>query len=91
MIMNSDVHDSLHHNCQRQLVFTSFDSKVCYPPPYEMTVWLYIKRTLVIPKGQLMDGFNLEAVLNDLDVNDQVLIFIGTIANIMERFIPNKN
>ena len=91
MIMNSDVHDSLHHNCQRQLVFTSFDSKVCYPPPYEMTVWLYIKRTLVIPKGQLMDRFNLEAVLNDLDVNDQVLIFIGTIANIMERFIPNKN
>ena len=38
MIMNSEVHPSLHSNCHHQIVYVKFDLKVFYPPPYERTV-----------------------------------------------------
>lgn len=39
MIMDSEVHTSLHFNCHHQKIYAKFDFKVFYHPPYERTVW----------------------------------------------------
>ena len=38
MVVNSNVHSSLHANCRHQILFAKFDLKVYYPPPYEREV-----------------------------------------------------
>ena len=35
MVLESGVHDSLHQNCQHQIIFAKFNLKVYYPPLYE--------------------------------------------------------
>ena len=41
MVVNSDVHSSLHSNCHHRTVFANFDLKIYYPPLYERKVWHY--------------------------------------------------
>ena len=33
LLGESGVHSSLHPNCHYQIVFATFDIKICYPPP----------------------------------------------------------
>ena len=35
LVMESDVHPSLHPNCHHQIFYAKFKLKVYYPPPYE--------------------------------------------------------
>ena len=39
LVMESDVHPSLHPNCHHQIIYAKFKLKVYYPPPYEREVW----------------------------------------------------
>ena len=39
IIIDSEVHSSLHSNCHHQMIFAKFDLKDFYPPLYEKTVW----------------------------------------------------
>ena len=39
MVIDSGVHVSLPSHCHRQVIYTKFDLKIFYPPPYERTVW----------------------------------------------------
>ena len=41
LITESGVHPSLHPNCHHQVIYTKFNLKVYYPPPYEREVWHY--------------------------------------------------
>ena len=41
--VNSGVHSSLHPNCHHQIVHSSFDLNIYYPPPYQRLVWDYKK------------------------------------------------
>ena len=43
MLRESGVHSSLHPNCHHQIVFTKFNLKIYYPPPYERLAWQYQK------------------------------------------------
>ena len=38
IIIDSEVHSSLHSNCHHQMIFVKFDLKDFYPPLYEKTV-----------------------------------------------------
>ena len=40
LVTNSGVHSSLHPNCH-QIVFSNFNLKIYYPPPYERLIWKY--------------------------------------------------
>ena len=33
MVIESDVHSSLHSSCDHQIAFAKFNLKICYPPP----------------------------------------------------------
>ena len=82
MVMDSGVHASLDPHCYQQIIFTKFDSKVFYPPPYEGTVWLFSQANsdhVIRP----VDLFDWESALTDLDVNEQVSIFNDTSTNVM--------
>ena len=41
LVTNSGVHSSLHPNCHHQVVFSNFNLKIYYPPPYERLIWKY--------------------------------------------------
>ena len=41
--VNSGVHASLHPNCHHQIVHSSFNLNISYPPPYQRLVWDYKK------------------------------------------------
>ena len=39
--VNSGVHSSLHQYCHHQIVHTSFNLDIYYPPPYQPLIWYY--------------------------------------------------
>ena len=41
--VNSGVHASLHLNCHHQIVHSSFNLSIYYPPPYQQLIWDYKK------------------------------------------------
>ena len=41
--MESDVHPSLHANCDHQITYAKFELKIHYPPPYEREIGHYQK------------------------------------------------
>ena len=41
IVLDCEVHFSLHSSFHHQMAFVKFDLKVCYPPPYERRVWHY--------------------------------------------------
>ena len=43
LAVNSGVHASLHPNCHHQIVHTSFNLNISYPPPYQRLIWDYKK------------------------------------------------
>ena len=73
MIITSGAHLSLHPNCHHQLVFAPVDSKAFYPPPYERVFWHYTQVSTNQIK-RAIGGFNREALFNNSDVKDQILI-----------------
>ena len=38
LVVDFGIHPSLHENCHHQIVYSKFDLKIFYPPPYERTV-----------------------------------------------------
>ena len=47
LVMSLDIHSSLHQNCHHQIIFTTFNLKVHYPPPCEREVWHFKKADTV--------------------------------------------
>ena len=43
LAVNSGVHASLHPNCHYQIIHTSFNLNITYPPPYKRLIWDYKK------------------------------------------------
>ena len=41
--VDSGVHLSLHTNCHHQIIYSTFNLNICYPPPYQRLVWDYKK------------------------------------------------
>ena len=89
MIMGSGVHASLHTHYHHQIILAKFELKVFYPPPYERTMWHFLKQTLDRIK-RAVELFDWESALTDLDVNERVPVFNDTITNAMSNFVPNE-
>ena len=79
----------MHPNCHHQIVFSNFNLKIYYPPPYERLIWKYEKANVYLVKRAIKD-FDWENVLSLIDINDQVVLFNETILIIMSNFIPNE-
>ena len=86
MVIDSNVHASLHSNCHHQIKYANFDLKIICPPPYERTVWHFKNSN----SDHIKREIDWESALNYIDANDQVSVFDSTILNIVSNFIPNE-
>ena len=87
--VNSGVHASLHPNCHHQIVHSSFNLNISYPPPYQRLVWDYKKADSKNIRKAL-DSVNWERLFDQLDINAQVASFNETILNVLRNYVPNK-
>ena len=87
--VNSGVHASLHPNCHHQIVHSSFNLNISYPPPYQRLVWDYKKADSKSIRKAL-DSVNWERLFDQLDINAQVAAFNETILNVFQNYVPNK-
>ena len=74
---------------QHQLIICRVWFKFFYPFPYERPLW-HFSQTNSDQIKRAIDLFDWESTLIDLDFNEQVSGFNGTITNIMSDFVPNK-
>ena len=89
LAVNSGVHASLHPNCHYQVVHTSFDLNISYPPPYQRLIWDY-KKADSVKIRKALDLINWERLFNNKNINEQVSILNETILNVFSNFVPNK-
>ena len=87
--VNSGVHASLHPNCHHQIVHTSFNLSISYPPPYQHLIWDY-KKADSEKIRKAFDLVNWERLFSNKDINRQVSILNETILNIFSNYVPNK-
>ena len=83
----SGVHASLHPNCHHQIVHSSFNFNIYYPPPYQCLVWDYKKADAKIVRKAL-DSVNWERLFDSKNINAQVIALKGTILNVFQNYVP---
>ena len=89
LAVNSGVHASLHPNCHHQVVHTSFNLNISYPPPYQRLIWDY-KKADPVKIRKALDLINWERLFNKKNINEQVSILNETILNVFSNYVPNK-
>ena len=89
LCVNSGVHSSLHPYCHHQIIYSSFNLNIYYPPPYQRLVWDYKKANSTSIRKAL-DSVNWERLFNGKDINAQVTSFNDTILNVFKNYVPNK-
>ena len=87
--MNSGVHASLNPNCHHQIVHTSFNLNISYPPPYQHLVRDYKKRNSEKIR-KAIDLANSERLFSNKDINTQVPILNETILNVFSNHVRSK-
>ena len=78
--VNSSVHESLHRNCHHQIIHSSFNLNISYPPPYQQLTWDHKKAASV----------NWERLFDQTGINAEVVAFNENILNIFRNYVPNK-
>ena len=89
MSVNSAVHASLHPNCHHQIVHSSFNLNIYYPPPYQRLIWDYKKADAKTIRKAL-DSVNWERLFDSKNINEQVIALNETILNVFQNYVPNK-
>ena len=84
LAVTSGVHASLHPNCHHQVVHTSFNLNISYPPPYQRLMWDY-KKADSVKIRKAFDLINWERLFNE-----QVSILNETILNVFSNYVPDK-
>ena len=69
LVTNSRVHSSLCPICHHQIVFSNFNFKIYYPPPYERLIWRYKKAHADL----------IKRAVRDLDWENKLLLLVLTI------------
>ena len=87
--VNSRVHASLHPNCHHQIVHSSFNLNISYPPPYQRLVWDY-KKAYSKNIRKALDSVNWERLFDQKAIDAQVTAFNETILNVFCNYVPNK-
>ena len=82
LVTESGIQPSLHSNCHHQLVFGKFDLFIDYLPPYQRTVWYYIRVNADL-FWRAIDLFDWDKALCINDVDKKVAIFSDILMNIM--------
>ena len=87
--VDSGVHSSLHPNYHHQIIYSTFNVNICYPPPYQRLVWDYKKAD---PNSirKALDLVNWERPFDQKGIDAQIATFNDTVLNTFRNFVPNK-
>ena len=85
MVVDSGVHPSLHQNCHHQIVYSKFNLKIEYPPPYERRFWNYSKANEECIRKSV-ENIVWERLLSNKTVHEQVILFNEFLLNIFDNF-----
>ena len=86
LVVDSDVHSSLHTNSHHQLTFCKFNLIIEYPPPYHHLVWDY-KRANVNFIKQALYQVNWSSIFSNKDVHQQVNILNSIKLNVFTNYV----
>ena len=89
LVMESEVHSSLHSNYHHHITFAKFSLRIHYPPPYEREFWHY-KKVNVDQIRQAIREFPWDNCFANISVNEQVQLFTQAFHNIISNYIPNE-
>ena len=89
LVVDFGIHPSLHENCYHQIVYSKFDLKIFYPPPYERAVWHYQQANTEFIQ-RFLESFDEKNAFSNCNSNEQVSVLTKTLLNIMSNFIPNE-
>ena len=89
ILLDFGIDPSLSKNCHYQIIYSKFDFKIFYPPPYERTVCHYQQVDTELIKRSLAT-FDWKNALLNFDPNEQVSVLTTTVLNIVSNFIPNE-
>ena len=87
--VNSGVHTSLHPKCKHQIIHSSFNLNIYYPPPYQRLIWDY-KKADPLKISKALDSVNWERLFGQHDINQQVKTLNEVLLNIFRNYVPNK-
>ena len=99
IVVESGFHPSLHPNCHHEIIFTKFNFKIYYPPPYLRELWDYKEANDVLFKQaaanddlikQAISNFNWEKAFSNTNINEKVSFFNKMILNILNNYIPHE-
>ena len=89
LLVNSGVHAFLHSNCHHQIVRSSFNLNIYYPPSYQRLIWDYKKADANIIRKAL-GSVNWERLFDSKNINEQVIALNETILNVFRNYVSNK-
>ena len=87
--LNSGVDASFHPNCHHQIVHSSFNLNIFYPPPYQRLIWDY-KKTDWKNIQKALDLVNWKRLFDRKDINAQIAEFNETILNVFRNHVPHE-
>ena len=89
IVVESDVWPSLQPNCHHQIIFTKFNLKIYYPPPYLREVWHYKEANSDLIK-RAISNLNWGKAFSNTNINQKVSLFNKTILNILSNYILHE-
>ena len=89
IVVESDVHPSLQPNWHHQIIFTKFNLKIYYPPPYLREVWHYKEANSDLIK-RAISNLNWGKAFSNTNINQKVSLFNKTILNILSNYILHE-
>ena len=84
--VDSGVHSSLHPKCHHQIIYSTFNLNICYPPPYQRLVWDY-KKTDPNSIRKALHLVNWERLFDQKSIDAQVATFNDTVLNTFRNFV----
>ena len=89
LVVNSGVHPSLHPNCHHQIVYTKYDLKIHFPPPYEWEIWHSGQGNTDLIRRAVHE-FNWQRAFSNQNINERVSFFDKIILDIVSNFISHE-
>ena len=89
LVVESDVHTSLHPNYHCQIIFAKFNLKIHYPTLYYCLVWYYQEMDTERIR-RAIDLFDWTKVFENNSVREKNAIFNKIILNVLHNLIPHE-
>ena len=90
LIINNEIHPSLHSTCHHQINYVKLNLKCPPPPPYKCFVWHY-DRANEEGLRRAAREYNWNHLNSFDNPDDQINHFDEIIMNISKNYIPNEN